>query len=57
MAMSFTKQSIIQQAVESDKFGSNIVYKKYLRTKHGRVSNFLLDKMKKAFIPRDTNKL
>ncbi|XP_050448849.1 uncharacterized protein LOC126850185 [Cataglyphis hispanica] len=57
MAMSFTKQIIIRQAVESDKFGSNIVYKKYLRSKHGRVSTFLLDKMRKAFISRDTIKL
>lgn len=57
MAMSFTKQIIIRQAVESDKFGSNSVYKKYLRSNHGRVSTFLLDKMRKAFISRDTNKL
>lgn len=48
--MSFTKQNIIQQTLESDKFGSNIVYKKYLRSKRGRVSNFLLDKMKKLYV-------
>lgn len=50
MAISSTKQNIIQQTLESEsKFGSNIVYKKYLRSKRGKVSNFLLDKMKKLY--------
>ncbi|CAL1673815.1 unnamed protein product [Lasius platythorax] len=48
-AMSFTKQTIMRQALESNRFGSNIVYKKYLRSKRCRISDFLLDKMRKAF--------
>ncbi|XP_072759178.1 uncharacterized protein [Anoplolepis gracilipes] len=46
-AMSFTKQTIIRQAL-ANTFGSNIVYKKYLHSKRGKVSNFLLDKLKKS---------
>lgn len=47
--MSNTKQIIIQHGLESNKFGSNIVYKKYLRNKYCKVSDFVLDKIRKTF--------
>ena len=52
--MNYTKNIMMLQALESgesdlNRFGSNVVYKKYLRSKRGRVSNFLLEKMKKFY--------
>ncbi|XP_029162948.1 uncharacterized protein LOC114934455 [Nylanderia fulva] len=46
--LSFIKQIIIQQALTLNKFGATQVYKKYLRSKYGKVSDFVLNKMKKA---------
>lgn len=41
-----TKRLIMQRAVEHTKeFGSNVIYKKYMRSRHGRVTNFLRDKL------------
>lgn len=48
-AMHFTKQTIITHALKSNKFGSNVVYKKYLRNKYCKVSNFVLEKARQTF--------
>jgi len=45
-----TKQIIMRHALEYDKFSSNVVYKKYMRSKYGKVTNFLHDKLKKIKI-------
>lgn len=46
--MSFVKQIMIKLVLESDKFESRVVYKKYRRSRCYRVSDFLLESVKKA---------
>ncbi|XP_012055545.1 PREDICTED: uncharacterized protein LOC105618621 [Atta cephalotes] len=41
-----TKQIMIQRTVEYKDFGANVIYKKYMRSKHGKVTNFLHNKLK-----------
>ncbi|XP_011068705.1 PREDICTED: uncharacterized protein LOC105154708 [Acromyrmex echinatior] len=41
-----TKQIMIQRIVEYKDFGANVIYKKYMRSKHGKVTNFLHNKLK-----------
>jgi len=45
-----TKQIIMRHALEYDKFGSNVIYKKYMRSKFGKVTNFLHNKLKEIKI-------
>lgn len=48
--MNTTKRIMIRHALEYEKFSSNIVYKKYLRSKHGKISHFLYDKLKQIIM-------
>ncbi|XP_018052625.1 PREDICTED: uncharacterized protein LOC108690058 isoform X1 [Atta colombica] len=41
-----TKQIMIQRTVEYKDFGANVIYKKYMRSKHGKITNFLHNKLK-----------
>jgi len=45
-----TKKIIMRHALEYDQFSSNVIYKKYMRSKYGKVTNFLHDKLKKIKI-------
>ncbi|XP_036148365.1 uncharacterized protein LOC105833023 isoform X2 [Monomorium pharaonis] len=48
--MNSTKQIMIRDALKHDRTGSNVVYKKYMHSKYGGVTNFLYDKLKKIAV-------
>ncbi|XP_071559958.1 uncharacterized protein [Temnothorax nylanderi] len=48
--MNSTKRLIIQHALQYDKFTSNVIYKKFMRSKYGRVTKFLHDKLNSVVI-------
>lgn len=52
-----TKRVMIQYAMEHDKFSSNVIYKKYMRTRHGKITNFLHDKLKSRDSIQDAEKI
>ncbi|XP_077259258.1 uncharacterized protein LOC143895786 isoform X2 [Temnothorax americanus] len=48
--MNSTKRLIIQHALQHDKFTSHVIYKKFMRSKYGRVTKFLHDKLNSVVI-------